>query len=306
VAERPSADSLSYLGKHSSRKDPQLLNKNNLKTVVLLSSLAGALVVLGGAFGGRGGATIGLIIGLVMVGGSYWFSDKLAVRSAGAEPLPDGELPWLRADLEMMAQRAGILTPRLYVSPSMQPNAFATGRNEKHAVVCVTQGLLHVLERDEVNGVVAHELGHIKNRDILIGSIAAAIATGITYMAQMAMWAGMMGGGSDDEDRPNPLAMILMMILGPLAASLIQASLSRSREFEADRAGAEISGNPQSLARALQKIEAYAMRVPMNINPAQASAYIVNPLTGRKVQFARLFSTHPPTDERVAALLGTR
>ncbi len=282
-----------------------VFNKNNLKTVALLSSLAGALVVFGGAFGGRAGASIGLMIGLFMVGSSYWFSDKLAVRAAGAEELPIGQLPNLRADLEAMSARAGIMTPRLFISPSMQPNAFATGRNEKHAVVCVTQGLLQVLDRNEVNGVVAHELGHIKHRDILIGSIAAAIATGITYMAQMAMFAGMFGSSSDDEDRPNPLAMILMMLLAPLAASLIQASLSRSREFEADRAGAEISGNPQYLASALQKIESYASRVPMNINPAQASAYIVNPLTGRNVQFARLFMTHPPTADRVAALLGT-
>jgi heat shock protein HtpX len=281
-----------------------VFNKNNLKTVALLSSLAGALVVFGGAFGGRAGASIGLMIGLAMVGSSYWFSDKLAVRAAGAEELPIGQLPNLRADLEAMSARAEIMTPRLFISPSMQPNAFATGRNEKHAVVCVTQGLLQVLDRNEVNGVVAHELGHIKHRDILIGSIAAAIATGITYMAQMAMFAGMFGS-SDDEDRPNPLAMILMMLLAPLAASLIQASLSRSREFEADRAGAEISGNPEYLASALQKIESYASRVPMNINPAQASAYIVNPLTGRNVQFARLFMTHPPTADRVAALLGT-
>ena len=282
-----------------------VFNKNNLKTVALLSSLAGALVVFGGAFGGKAGASIGLLIGLGMVGSSYWFSDKLAVRAAGAMELPVGELPNLRSDLEAMSARAGITTPRLFISPSMQPNAFATGRNEKHAVVCVTQGLLQVLDRNELNGVVAHELGHIKHRDILIGSIAAAIATGITYMAQMAMFAGMFGG-NDDEDRPNPLAMILMMLLAPLAASLIQASLSRSREFEADRAGAEISGNPQYLANALQKIEAYAKQVPMNINPAQASAYIVNPLTGRNVQFARLFMTHPPTEDRVAALLGTR
>lgn len=282
-----------------------VFNKNNLKTVALLSSLAGALVVFGGAFGGKAGASIGLLIGLGMVGSSYWFSDKLAVRAAGAMELPVGELPNLRSDLVAMSARAGITTPRLFISPSMQPNAFATGRNEKHAVVCVTQGLLQVLDRNELNGVVAHELGHIKHRDILIGSIAAAIATGITYMAQMAMFAGMFGG-NDDEDRPNPLAMILMMLLAPLAASLIQASLSRSREFEADRAGAEISGNPQYLANALLKIEAYAKQVPMNINPAQASAYIVNPLTGRNVQFARLFMTHPPTEDRVAALLGTR
>ena len=181
-----------------------VFNKNNLKTVALLSSLAGALVVFGGAFGGRAGASIGLLIGLAMVGSSYWFSDKLAVRAAGAAELPVGELPNLRADLEAMASRAGITTPRLFISPSMQPNAFATGRNEKHAVVCVTQGLLHVLDRDEVNGVVAHELGHIKHRDILIGSIAAAIATGITYMAQMAMFIAQ----STDDAREGPRAFM--------------------------------------------------------------------------------------------------
>jgi heat shock protein HtpX len=281
-----------------------MLNKNNLKTVLLLSSLGGFFVVVGSVIGGRGGATFGLIMGLVMVGGSYWFSDKLAIAAARAQPIQPGELPWLQEDLARMVGRANMKTPRLYISPSAQPNAFATGRNESHAVVCVTQGLLQVLDRDEVGGVVAHELGHIKHKDILIGSIAAAIATGITYVAQMAMWASMFGGGRDDEDRPNPLVMILMMLLAPMAASLIQAALSRSREFEADRAGAEISGNPEYLARALAKIEAYASRVPMQVNPAQASAYIVNPLTGRNVNFARLFMTHPPTEERIARLRG--
>ena len=280
-----------------------ILNKNNLKTVCLLASLSGALVLIGRAVGGQRGAAIGLLLGLVMVGGSYWFSDKLAVRAAGAQPVQADELLWLQSDLARLADRAGIPTPRLYVSPSMQPNAFATGRNEKHAVVCVTSGLLHVLDREEVNGVVAHELGHIKNKDILIGSIAAAIATGITYIAQMAMFSAMFGG-SDDEDAPNPIALILMTALAPIAASLIQATLSRSREFEADRVGAEIVGDPRALARALSKIEAYAKQVPMNVNPAQASAYIVNPLTGRKMQFARLFMTHPPTDERIARLQG--
>ncbi len=278
-----------------------VFNKNNAKTVALLSTLTGALIVVGSLFGGRGGATIGLLLGLVMVGGSYWFSDKLAVRAAGAQPADSSELAWLRQDIERLAQRAGIATPRLYVSPSMQPNAFATGRNEKHALVCVTAGLLQVLDRDEVAGVIAHELGHIKNRDILIGSVAAAIATGITYVAQMAMFSSMFGG-SDDEDAPNPVALILMMLLAPLAASLIQAALSRSREFEADRVGAAIVGDGEALARALRKIETYATRVPMNINPAQASAYIINPLSGRHVQFARLFMTHPPTNERIARL----
>ena len=279
-----------------------MLNKNNLKTVVLLSSLAGALVTAGAVFGGRGGMFIGLFFGLAMVGGSYWFSDKLAVRAAGAQPVGANELQWLKQDLEEMSQRAGITTPRLFVSPSLQPNAFATGRNEKVAVVAVTAGLLQVLDRSEVRGVVAHELGHIKNRDILIGSIAAAIATGITAIGNMAMFAGMMGG--DDEDRPNPIAMIAMMMLAPIAASLIQMALSRSREFEADRVGAEIAGDPHALANALAKIEAYAKRVPMNVSPSQASAWIVNPLTGRQVRFANLFMTHPPTADRIAKLTG--
>ena len=282
-------------------KPTSAFNKNNAKTVVLLATLGGALVTAGSLFGGRGGATIGLVLGLVMVGGSYWFSDKLAVRAAGAEPLPADQMQWLHADLATLSQRAGIPTPRLYLSPSMQPNAFATGRNEKHAAVAVTAGLLQVLERDEVSAVVAHEIGHIKNKDILIGSIAAAIATGITYIAHMAMFANMFGGG-DDEDSPNPVAAILMMLLAPLAASLIQATLSRAREFEADRVGATLMGNGDSLASALRKIEAYAKRIPMNVAPTQASAYIINPLSGRKVQFANLFSTHPPTDERVARL----
>ena len=279
-------------------------NKNNAKTVALLASLGGALVLAGSAIGGRGGATLGLMLGLLMVGGSYWFSDKLALRAAGAHPVEPGTLTWLQDDLESMASRAGMKTPRLYVSATMQPNAFATGRNEAHAVVCVTEGLLQVLDRREVRGVVAHELGHIKDKDILIGSIAAAIATGITYIAQMAMWASIFGGG-DDEDRPNPLALVLLMVLAPLAASLIQMALSRSREFEADRVGATMADDPGALASALTKIEAYAQRVPMNIQPSQASAWIVNPLTGRNVQFAKLFLTHPPTAERVARLMGS-
>ena len=280
-------------------------NKNNVKTVALLASLGGALVLAGSALGGRTGTTIGLFLGLAMVSGSYWFSDKLAVRAAGAHPVPPGELTWLQDDLTAMASRAGIQTPRLFISNSPQPNAFATGRNEAHAVVCVTEGLLQILERREVRGVVAHELGHIKNKDILIGSIAAAIATGITYMAQMAMWANIFGGSRDDDDAPNPLAMILMMLLAPLAATIIQLALSRSREFEADRAGAAIAVDSAALASALSKIDAYAKQVPMHISPSQASAWIINPFGGRNVRFARLFMTHPPTEARVARLTGT-
>jgi heat shock protein HtpX len=193
-------------------------------------------------------------------------------------------------------------TPRLYVSPDTQPNAFATGRNERTAVVCVTQGLLSALDRDEVRGVVAHEVAHIRHRDILIGSVAAAVATGISALANMAMFAGMFGG--DDEDSPNPLALLLLSLLAPMAASIMQMALSRSREYEADRLGAELLGDPRPLAGALLKIDALARRVPMHVSPQQATACIVNPLTGRQVSFAKLFLTHPPTEDRVARLVG--
>jgi heat shock protein HtpX len=276
-------------------------NKNNLKTVTLLASLTGALVLVGSLIGGRSGASVGLVLGLLMVGGSYWFSDRIAVRAAGARPMEPAEFAWLQHDLAGMAERGGMPVPRLYLSPSPQPNAFATGRNERKALVCVTEGLIEALDRRELRGVVAHELAHIKNKDILIGSIAAAIATGLTFVVQMAMWSGLFGG--DDEDRPNPVLLMLMMLVAPLAASLIQMALSRSREFEADRVGAEIAGDPGALASALSKIEVLSQRVPMRISPSQASAWIVNPLSGRKVQFANLFLTHPPTADRVDRLM---
>lgn len=279
--------------------------RNTLKTAALLAALGGFFVLIGSLFGPTG-TIIGLALGLIMVGASYWFSDKLAVRSAGARPLEEHELPWLHADVAALAARAGMPTPRIYLSADMQPNAFATGRNEKHAVVCVTQGLLQALDRDEVRGVLAHELAHIGNRDILIGSVAAAVATGISALANMAMFAGMFGGGGDDEDRANPITLLLVAMLAPIAASLLQMALSRSREFEADRRGAEILGDPAPLARALTKIDALAKRVPMHVQPAQSSAWIVNPLTGRKVSFGKLFLTHPPTEERVARLTGAR
>ncbi len=274
---------------------------NNMKTVALLGLLGGGMVAIGSAIGGSGGATIAFVLALITVGGSYWFSDKLAVKAAGAKPVEAGQLAWLQDDLVELSQRAGIATPRLYVSPSPQPNAFATGRNERKAVVAVTAGLLEVLDRREVRGVVAHELGHIKHKDILIGSVAAAIATGISYLANMAMWASVFGGG-DDEDRPNPIAILLVSLLAPIAAMIIQATISRAREYEADRAGGEISGDPTALADALAKIEAYVKRVPMSVNPAQATAYIINPFTGRQVRFASLFQTHPPTQERIDRL----
>ena len=279
--------------------------KNTVKTFTLLAGLGGFMVLIGSLLGGTGGLVIGLLLGLVMVGGSYWMSDRLAVRAAHAREVQPGELDWLRADLEALATRGNMRTPRLFVSPDVQPNAFATGRNESTALVCVTQGLLRSLDRDEVRGVVAHELAHIKHRDILIGSVAAAVATGISAIANMAMFAGMFGG-SDDEDRPNPIAVLVLAMVAPIAASVMQMALSRSREFEADRGGAELLGDPRPLARALEKLDALSRRVPMDVSPQQATAYIVNPLTGRQVSFAKLFLTHPPIEERIDALLPMR
>lgn len=277
--------------------------KNTFKTVTLLAGLGGFMVFIGSLIGGPTGTIIGLLFGLVLVGGSYWSSDRLAVRAARAVPVPEHELRWLHDDLAEIARRANMPTPRLYISPDHQPNAFATGRNERHAVVCVTNGLLSLLDRSEVRGVVAHEVAHIKNRDILIGSIAAAVATAISAIANMAMFAGMFGGNSDD-DRPHPAVMLLLALVAPIAASVMQMALSRSREFEADRVGAELIGDPRPLASALAKLEAGARRMPMDIDPAHATAYIVNPLTGREMNFAKLFLTHPPIEERIERLVG--
>ena len=279
--------------------------RNTFKTFVLLAGLAGSLVLLGSLIGGMAGTLVGLAFGLVLVGGGYWFSDRLAVRAAHARPVAADEAVWLQQDLAVLAARAGLVSPRLYLSPDRQPNAFATGRNERNAVVCVTVGLLECLDRDEVRGVVAHEIAHIRHRDILIGAIAAAVATGISAIANMVMFAGMFGGG-DDEDRPNPVVMLLLALVAPIAATVMQMALSRSREYEADRFGAELIGDPAPLAAALTKIDAIARRQPMDVHPAQATAYIVNPLSGRKVSFARLFLTHPPTEDRVARLYAQR
>lgn len=278
--------------------------RNTLKTTVLLAGLGGLMILIGSMFG-RGGAVIGLGLGLAMVGGSYWFSDKIAIKAAGARPVTEAEMPEYYAVVRDLAMRAEIPMPKLYVSPEMQPNAFATGRNPDHAAVAVTAGILQVLTWDELRGVLAHELGHVGNRDILISSVAAAIAMGITFMARMAMWGAMFGGGGDrDRDGGGVIGLLAMSILAPLAAGLLQMALSRSREFEADRTGAELIGDGEPLARALQKIEAYAHKVPMDIDPAHAQAFIINPLSGRKVQYANLFRTHPPTEERVARLRG--
>jgi len=284
--------------------------RNTAKTTILLAALGGLIVGVASLLGGgsSGSVMIGLILAFVMVGGSYWFSDKLALASAKAQVISEADHPEFYGMVRDLSLRAGLPMPRVAVSPSEQPNAFATGRGPNNAVVCATRGLLQSMSRDEVEGVMAHELMHVKNRDILIGSVAAAVATAISSIAQMAMFATMFAGGRDDEDRPNPLAILLVSMLAPLAASLIQMAISRSREFEADRGAAELLGNGESLARALEKIEVLAARSPMQVSPAQAQAYIHNPLAemharrGSGVNVSRLFSTHPATEERIRRL----
>ena len=282
------------------------MSTNTIKTYVLLAALGGFLVLIGGGIAGGNGAMIGLVIGLVFVGASYWFSDKMAIAAARARPVTEAEMPEYYRIVRELTTKAGMPMPKLYVSPDLQPNAFATGRSPSHAAVAVTQGILQVCDWDELRGVLAHEISHVGNRDILIGSVAAAIAMGITFVARMAMWGAMFGGGgSRDDDRGgNPIGLLAMAILAPMAAMLLQMALSRSREFEADRSGARLIGDGEALARALEKLERGAKQIPMDVNPAQAQAYIVNPLTGRKVQFANLFTTHPPTEQRIARLRG--
>ena len=273
--------------------------RNNLKTAALLAGLGALCMAVGGFLGGRTGLFIGLLVGLAMCGASYWSSDKLAIRSAQAVEVTPDQMPQYHAIVADLAQRAGIPQPRLYVSPNPQPNAFATGRNPEHAAVCVTQGLLQILSWDEIRGVLAHELSHVRNRDILIGSVAAAVAMGITFAANMAQFAMIFGGGRSDE-RSNPFGALLMVILAPIAAALIQMAISRSREYEADASAARMLGTGEPLAKALEKLEAGAERVPVAVNPAEASAYIVNPLRGRNA--SGLFMTHPPAAERIARL----
>jgi len=276
------------------------MSKNTIKTYVLLAALGGFLVLIGGALRGSGGATLGLIIGLACCGGSYWFSDKLAIRAARAVPVTEQEMPEYYRIVRELTQKADMPMPKLYVSPDMQPNAFATGRNPSHAAVAVTQGILQICDWDELRGVLAHEISHVGNRDILIGSVAAAIATGILFITRIAMF---FGGGRDRENN-NPIVMLGLMILAPIAAMFIQMAITRSREYEADRSGARLIGDGEPLARALGKLETAAQRVPMDVTPAQATLFIINPLTGRKAQFSNLFRTHPPTQDRIARLRG--
>ncbi|MBX6422276.1 zinc metalloprotease HtpX [Thermosulfurimonas sp. F29] len=280
------------------------MSTNTLKTFVLLAALTALFVVVGDLIGGRSGATVALFMAFFMNFFAYWFSDKVALAMSGARPVAEHEDPELHALVADLARRAGLPKPRVYMIPTETPNAFATGRNPSNAAVAVTAGIRRLLSRDELEGVLAHELAHIRNRDILISSIAAVIAGAISYLAYMGQWALFWGGlGGDDEDRGNPLALIgalLAIILAPLAATLIQLAISRSREYLADATGARICRCPLSLARALEKLEAWNRQLPMQVNPAQAQMFIVNPLSGDTL--VRLFSTHPPIEDRVARL----
>ena len=282
------------------------MSANTIKTYVLLAALGGLLVLIGAGLMGPDGAVVGLVIGLVFVGASYWFSDTIAIKASRAQPLSEAEAPGLYRMMRELTLAANMPMPRLYMTPDMQPNAFATGRNEQRAVVAVTRGITELLSEDELRGVLAHELSHVRNKDILIGSVAAAIAMGITFVARMAMWGAMFGGagGRDDSDSGGGLGLLFMAILAPIAALLLQMAVSRSREFEADRGGAQLAGTGEGLARALEKLHIASKRIPMQVNPAQASMYIVNPLTGRTMGFAKMFMTHPPVEERIARLRG--
>ncbi len=279
---------------------------NTLKTAALLATLTVLLVLAGRWFGGTQGMLIAFLIAVLMNGGAYWFSDRLALSMAGAREVDRYEAPRLHQMVAQLAQRANLPMPRVYLIDSAAPNAFATGRSPQHGAVAVTTGLLRLLNEDEVAAVIAHELGHIKNRDTLISTIAATFAGAVAILADMAQWALLLGGFGhhDDEGEDGGVAGIvgglLLILVAPIAATLIQLAISRTREFEADAAGAAISGSPLALASALRKIEAWKQQLPLATNPAMANLYIINPLDGRAI--VHLFSTHPPTEERIARL----
>lgn len=276
---------------------------NSIKSVLLLGVLTGLLMFIGGIFGGKGGVFIAFLFAIVMNFGAYWFSDKIILRMYKAREVTENQAPEIHALVRNLVLKASLPMPKVYIIPEDTPNAFATGRNENRAVVVVTEGILRILSREEVEGVLAHELTHIKNKDMLIGSIAATLAGAIVMLANMAQWAAIFGGASRDseeEGSSNIVGLILMALLAPLAATLIQMAISRSREYLADEGGAEIAGNPYGLAGALEKLSRASQAMPMNANPSTAHLFIVNPLTGRA--FMNLFSTHPPIEERVARL----
>lgn len=273
---------------------------NGLKTALLLGALTALLMLLGRILGGNAGMMLGFTFAVVMNFGSYWFSDRIAMKMAGAREVSAAEAPELHRIVAEIAQKSEMPMPRVAIIDSDAPNAFATGRNPKNGLVAATSGIMQILDRRELRAVMAHEMGHVKNRDILVGSVAATIAGAISMIAQMAQWSMIFGGRHDDEEGGGIIGALLMMFLAPIAAMIIQLAITRSREFGADHTGAEVSGDPDALASALQKIEAYAKRIPMHVNPSAAHLFIVNPLTAASLR--KLFSTHPPTEERVARL----
>jgi heat shock protein HtpX len=275
---------------------------NRVKTWILIAAMGGLFVLVGAWLGGRSGAMMALAIALVFNFAMYWFSDKIAIATTRSKPVTEQEQPALYRIVRELTQQRGMPLPRIYVSEMAQPNAFATGRNPKHAAVSVTKGILQILDERELRGVLAHELSHVVNRDILISSIAAAIGMSITFLARFAFFFG----GSDDNRGGNALGLLFAWILAPIAAAIIQMAVSRSREYQADESGALLSKDPEALANALRKLETTAKQVPVpaSVSPAEAHMFIVNPFRGRQagMSFANLFSTHPPTDQRVARL----
>jgi heat shock protein HtpX len=274
---------------------------NTFKTFMLLMILTLFFVWIGGLIGGRNGMTIAVIFAAVMNLSAYWFSDKIVLAMYRAKEVSEAEAPELYSMVRKLTHRAGMPMPRVYMIHADQPNAFATGRNPNHAAVAVTTGIMRLLSSEELEGVIGHELAHIKHRDILISSIAATIAGAISYLAQMAQWAMIFGGlGRDDDEEGNPFASLLMMIIAPIIAMIVQMAISRSREYAADAGGARITGNPRYLADALRKLHYASQRLPMDANPATSHLFIVNPLSARGI--SRLFSTHPPLEERISRL----
>ena len=278
---------------------------NIFKTALLLGVLTAMLVLIGGAIGGQQGMIVAFFLALAMNFFSYWFSDKMVLAMYRAQPLDEASAPMVHRIVRRLATRAGIPMPRIYLIPTDTPNAFATGRNPEHAVVAVTEGIMRILDEEELEGVLAHELSHVKNRDVLISTIAATLAGAITYLAHMAQWGAMFGGRRDDDEGGiNPVAAIVMAVLAPIAALLVQMAVSRAREYQADATGARMAGKSWGLAKALEKLQMAQQVMPMDASPATAHLFIVNPLTGRSLM--NLFSTHPPLEERIARLRDLR
>jgi heat shock protein HtpX len=280
-----------------------ILMGNQLRTTILLAVMTALILWIGQIFGGRQGMIIALLLAAGMNFFSYWYSDKIVLKMYHAQEADPARTPELYEIVRSLTRQAGLPMPKLFIVPSETPNAFATGRNPEHAVVAVTQGLLNIMGRDEISGVLGHELAHVKNRDILISSIAATMAGAIMVLASMARWTAIFGGGArSDDDGGGVIRLIAMSILAPLAAMIIQMAISRSREYLADSTGSRFAGNPEGLARALEKLGQYSKKLPMQANPSTAHMFTVNPLSGRSLM--SLFSTHPPLEQRIARLRG--